>query len=177
MTILETHRLIIHTLSDADFANIFRMLSDPVTMRYIRAPVTDEQGARERMAMWEIYRENNPGLGVFGLRHKTDDSFAGYVTARHVDFKPESGEYEVGYVIAPEWWGHGFASEIVPPLSRYLFKLSGAPHLVAFTHPENAASQRVLLKNGFLEVGTRQVYEGESKEFHLGNSISSRVFG
>lgn len=167
MTIFETPRLIVRTLLDSDFPDIYRMQSDPVTMRYIRAAVTDEQPVRERLAMWENYRAKCPGLGVFALEHKTDGAFVGYVTARHVDFNPASGEYEIGYALAPEWWGQGLASEIVPPLSRYLFELSGAPRLVAFTDPENAASERVLLKGGFREVGRRQVYEGVSKEFWL----------
>ncbi|HRI59644.1 MAG TPA: GNAT family N-acetyltransferase [Saprospiraceae bacterium] len=167
MIIFKTPRLIVRTLLDTDFPHIFRLQSDPVTMRYIRAPVTDEQPVRERMMMWETYRENCPGLGVFAVEHKAGGDFAGYVTARHVDFKPETGEYEIGYVIAPEWQGQGLVSEVVPPLCRYLFDLSGAQKIVAFTDPENAVSQRVLLKCGFIEVGMRQVYEGKSKEFWL----------
>jgi RimJ/RimL family protein N-acetyltransferase len=47
-------------------------------------------------------------------------------------------------------------SELVPPLSRYCFEQSGGvPRLVAFTDPDNAASQRVLTKNGFRHVGER----------------------
>lgn len=167
MTIFETPRLIVRTLLDADFPHIYRMQSDPVTMRYIRAPVTDEQIVRERIAMWEAYREKCPGFGVFSLENKPDGAFVGYVTARHVDYNPASDEYEVGYSLLPEWWGQGMASEIVPPLSRYLFEISDASHLVAFTDPENVASKRVLLKSGFREVGTRQVYEGTSIEFWL----------
>ncbi len=167
MIIFETPRLIVRTLHDLDFPHIFRLQSDPATMRYIRAPVTDEQPVRERMAMWEFYRENNPGLGVFALEHKAGGDFAGYVTARHVDFRPETGEYEIGYVIAPEWQGQGLVSEVVPPLCRYLFDLTGAPKIVAFTDPENAVSKRVLLKSGFREVGTRQIYDGWSSEFWL----------
>lgn len=165
--LFQTPRLIARTLLDSDFPHIYRMQSDPDTMRYIRSPVTDEQPVRERIAMWEAYRAKCPGLGVFALENKSDSAFVGYVTARHVDFDPSTGEYEVGYAFAREWWGQGLASEIVPPLSRYLFEISGAEHLVAFTDPENIASQRVLLKSGFREVGTRQVYDGLSKEFWL----------
>jgi ribosomal-protein-alanine N-acetyltransferase len=167
MIIFETPRLIVRTLLDTDFPDIYRMQSDPVTMRYIRAPATDEQPVRERIAMWENYREKCPGLGVFALEYKSDGAFAGYATARHVDFNPETGEYEIGYAVAPEWQGQGLASELVPPLCQYLFDRSGAPVLVAFTDPENAVSQRVLLKSGFRETGTRKVYDGVSKEFRL----------
>lgn len=167
MILFETPRLIVRTLQETDFPHIYRLQSDPATMRYIRAPVTEAQAVRERMAMWETYRGNCPGLGVFGLEHKPDGAFAGYVTARHVDFNPDTGEYEIGYVIAPERQGQGLVSEVIPPLCRYLFDLSGAPVLVAFTDPENAASKHVLRKSGFREVGTRQVYEGVSTEFWL----------
>jgi ribosomal-protein-alanine N-acetyltransferase len=170
MTIFETPHLIVRTLLDSDFPHLFRLQSDPVTMRYIRAPATDEQPVRERVAMWETYREKCPGLGVFALKHKQDESFAGYVTARHVDFDPATGEYEIGYAIAPEWWGQGLASEVVLPLCRYLFAKTGTPKIVAFTDPANVVSQRVLLKNGFREVGRRQVYEGVSAEFWLEKS-------
>ena len=170
MTIFETPRLFVRTLLDTDFPHVYRMQSDPDAMRYIRAPVTDEQIVHERVTMWEAYRAKCPGLGVFALESKIDGAFVGYVTARHVDFDPATGEYEIGYAIAPECWGRGLASEIVPPLCRYLFDISGAPQLVAFTDPENIASQRVLLKSGFREVGTRKVYEGVSKEFRLEKS-------
>ncbi len=167
MLIFETPRLIVRTVLEADFPNIFRMQSDPDTMRFIRAPTNDEQLVRDRIAAWETYREKCPGLGVFMLENNSDGAFVGYVTARHVDYNPENQEFEVGYSLAPEWWGQGLASEIVPPLSQYLFEISGAEHLVAFTDPANAASIRVLLKSGFREVGTRQIYDGLSKEFWL----------
>lgn len=170
MTIFETPRLRLRTVLEADFPHIFRMQSDAATMRYIRPPTTDEQVVRERITAWETYREKCPGLGVFILENKSDNAFVGYVTARHVDFNPTNTEFEVGYTFAPEWWGQGVASEIVPPLSQYLFEKSGTPRIVAFTDPENAASIRVLLKSGFREVGMRQIYEGMSKEFWLERS-------
>ncbi len=49
MTIFETPRLLVRPLLDLDFAGIYRLLSDPEIMRYIRAPFTEEQQARDRM--------------------------------------------------------------------------------------------------------------------------------
>lgn len=167
MTIFETPRLIVRPILDADFPDIFRMQSDPATMRYIRAPVSEEYLVRQRLTMWAEYNQKCPDLGVFTLENKLSGAFVGYVTARHVDFDPASNEYEIGYALAREWWGQGLASEIVPPLCQYLFEKIATPKIVAFTDPANAASEKVLLKSGFREVGTRQVYEGTSKEFWL----------
>ena len=49
----------------------------------------------------------------------------------------------------------------------YCFSQSPAKHLVAFTHPENAASQRVLIKGGFQYIGLRETQDGKSAEFWL----------
>lgn len=168
MIFFETERLIVRVLQETDFPHIFRIQSDADTMRYIRAPVKEEKEVHERIGMWERYREQCPGLGVFALEIRQNGAFAGYVTARHVDFKPENNEFEVGYVIAPEWQGQGLATEMLAPLCRYLFERSGAPEIVAFTHFDNLVSQRVLLKTGFRETGVREnLYESPSREFRL----------
>ncbi len=167
MIVFETSRLLARPFTDADFAGLYRTFSDPETMRYIRAPFTEEQQLRERMAMWAEYTRQRPGLGTFVLVWKESGAFAGSCVARQMGYDVASEEYEIGYILAPEYWGQGLASELVPPLSRYCFQHSPAQHLVAFTDPENAASQRVLVKGGFRYMGARQTADGTSAEFWL----------
>ena len=166
-TVFETPRLLVRPLADADFADLYRLLSDPDTMRYVRTPFTEEEQARERMAVWAEYAQQRPGLGTFVLVLKESRAFAGFCVARQVGYDVASEEYEIGYILAPECWGQGLASELVPPLSGYCFQQSSAQHLVAFTDPENAASQRVLVKGGFRYMGMRQTADGTSAEFWL----------
>ncbi len=167
MIIFETQRVRVRPLTDSDFSDLYRLLSDPETMRYIRAPYTQEQQCRDRMAFWAEYEEKCPGLGSFVLEMKDSGAFTGFCVARHVAYDPSSHEYEIGYILAPEYRGLGIASELVPPLSQYCFGQSPAKHLVAFTHPDNAASQRVLLKSGFRYMGKRETADGISAEFWL----------
>jgi [ribosomal protein S5]-alanine N-acetyltransferase len=167
MFIFESARLLARPIADTDFPHLFRLLSDPDTMRYIRAPFTEEQQCRERMAFWAEYAQKRPGLGNFILEMREGGAFAGCCVARQVGYDTASEEYEIGYILAPEHWGKGLASELVPPLSAYCFGQSAAAHLVAFTHPDNEASQRVLLKGGFRHIGARQTPDGTSAEFWL----------
>lgn len=167
MTIFETPRMLVRLLDDADFPDIYRLLSDPDTMRFIRAPYTEEQQARDRMSFWAEYAEKCPGFGTFVMEMKDSGAFVGFCVARHVAYDPLSHEYEIGYILAPEFRRQGLASELVPPLSHYCFGLSLAQHLVAFTHPDNAASQQVLLKGGFRYIGKRESEDGTSAEFWL----------
>ncbi len=167
MAIFETARLRVRPLADSDFTELYRLLSDPETMKYVRAPYTQETQAHERMAVWAAYAAQCPGLGTFAMEKRDTGEFAGFCVARQVGYDPDSPEYEVGYILTPECWGQGLASELVPPLSKYLFSLCTASHLVAFTHPDNAASQRVLTKSGFRYIGARQTADGTSAEFWL----------
>jgi ribosomal-protein-alanine N-acetyltransferase len=167
MITFETARLEVRPLLDSDFSELYRLLSDPETMRYVRAPYTEEAQAWDRMAFWSDYAQKCPGLGTFVMELKGSDSFVGFCVARQVGYDPTSEEYEIGYILAPEYWGKGLASELVPPLSSYCFDQSPAKHLVAFTDPNNAASQRVLQKAGFRYMGPRQTADGTSAAFWL----------
>lgn len=167
MIFFETSRLVVRELDASDFDPLYRLLSDPDVMRYIREPYTRPEQMEERMSVWTIYGQKRPGLGTFTLQFKETGHFAGFCVARQLAYDINSEEYEVGYIFAPEYWGKGLASELVPPLSKHCFSQSPAKHLVAFTHPENMASQRVLLKSGFRYMGPRQTADGISAEFWL----------
>jgi RimJ/RimL family protein N-acetyltransferase len=54
----------------------------------------------------------------------------------------------VGYVIAPDVWGRGYATEIAVASIAHAFDVLGAPELYASVLSTNAASRRVLEKAG-----------------------------
>ncbi|MEO6760641.1 MAG: GNAT family N-acetyltransferase [Saprospiraceae bacterium] len=164
MTILETAHLRIREFRDDDLEDIFRMMSDPDIMRYIRAPDSERDVVRERMVNWAKYHAEHPKLGVFVLENREDSRFAGYCVIRHVDFTP-GNDLEVGYALAPEYTGKGLATEAAAGMTDYLYREMQAEKVVAFTDPANVASQRVLEKCGFQRAGTRKIYDGESVVF------------
>ena len=73
---------------------------------------------------------------------------------------------ELGYSIDRAAWGQGFATEAVSAVtSRAFSECSDLNRLRAKTHPLNVASQRVLLKAGFLREGVlrqNSVLRGEA---------------
>jgi len=172
---METTRMHIRPILETDFPEVFRLQSDPDVMRHIRPATDDPEVVRARLAEWMNYGLKQPGLGVFILEWKENRAFVGYVVARHVAFDPATEEYEVGYTIAPEYWGQGLASEVTPALCDYLFQLKKPDYVVAFTAFENNTSQKVLLKSGFTETGTRNIYDGGSKEFRIYRSETTNV--
>ncbi|MGB3546060.1 MAG: GNAT family N-acetyltransferase [Saprospiraceae bacterium] len=62
------------------------------------------------------------------------------------------GRVEIGYTLAPAARGRGFGTELVRLLIGKA-RTQGAMQLIAHVLPDNAASIRVLEKNGFLPAG------------------------
>jgi RimJ/RimL family protein N-acetyltransferase len=65
-----------------------------------------------------------------------------------------AADIEFGYVLAPPYWGRGFATEAVKALADTVFSLTRANQIVANARVDNLASRRVLEKTGFVFVDT-----------------------
>ncbi|PWJ54933.1 Protein N-acetyltransferase, RimJ/RimL family [Quadrisphaera granulorum] len=60
------------------------------------------------------------------------------------------GRVEVGYWVAPDHWGHGYAGRLLQH-GVELCRVEGQAAVVARVRAGNGASQRVLLRGGFVE--------------------------
>lgn len=68
---------------------------------------------------------------------------------------PCNGEVEIGYGVADEFAGRGFATAGVALMLQEAFCTGQIDAVTAETAIENIASQRVLEKNGFKQTGSR----------------------
>ncbi len=73
-------------------------------------------------------------------------------------FPHDDGSVEIGYWIGQPWWGRGFATEAARLLVRYCFTNRGMTRLVCCHFIDNAGSQRVIEKLGFIATGTCKAY-------------------
>lgn len=167
---IETPRLRIRQLTDDDFDFYFNLQSDAEVMRYIRPPEPDPEAVKARIAMLYQYAQDNPGLGSLVAEWKETGQLVASCVIRHVDFQP-GNELELGYVIVPEFWGRGLATEIAEHLARYAFGQFGVDKVVAVVDPDNLPSQNVLRKCGFRHVGRRFIYGSDNFEFVLERPI------
>ena len=63
---------------------------------------------------------------------------------------------EIGYWLGAAHWGLGVGSAVVAALTRQAFSDPGVTRVFALIHADNAASQRVCEKNGFVCEGLRR---------------------
>lgn len=71
-------------------------------------------------------------------------------------------DFELGYRLAREYWGQGFATECGRAWVEAAFTSFGLERVVAFAHPENAASIRVMTKVGMMFERCGRFYGMES---------------
>lgn len=78
-----------------------------------------------------------------------------------------AGMAEIGYGLLPEYWGKGYATEAVRAMVQWASEQPNVKRIEAETEENNAASQRVLQKVGFVplnkngEEGPRFIWQGK----------------
>ncbi|MFN8346088.1 MAG: GNAT family N-acetyltransferase [Spirosomataceae bacterium] len=152
---LESSRLYLRLFQESDVQDLFRTEGNPDVMAFIRTPVTDPSRSLDRIKQEALYTAENKGLGLFACFEKNTNHYLGLVKLKHIE---NTEAIEIGYAFLPEAWGKGYATEITKNLIEYLQQNFTGRSIVAFIHPDNFNSRRVLEKAGMTETTT--IYEG-----------------
>lgn len=122
-------------------------------------PASWPPGEYDRTAM-EFFRarlEDGGPVGWYGwyaVQHPTETTRAVLVgTGGFLGPPGRDGVVEVGYSIAPEFRGRGYARELLQALVIRAFSAPGVVRIVAHTTPANRASIKVLERSGFTLLG------------------------
>jgi RimJ/RimL family protein N-acetyltransferase len=148
---LETARLWLRWPRVSDAPAIERYSSQWEVARYTaRIPHPYPRGTAERF-IYAARAGNSSGrdltLVMTPIRGKREPIGAVSLELRGGD------RLTLGYVLAPEYWGNGYASEAVAAMVHAAFSLTQAIEVEASVRIENPASRRVLEKAGFRFVG------------------------
>ena len=160
---LHTQRLRLRprTLADVD-ANLAMDL-DPQVHRYILATPPDPDRWRTRLAA-QITRGWPPTGGLWAVERRGEPGFLGWCGLFALG---HSGLIEIGYRYMPAAWGQGIASEAARAVLEHGFRVLALDPIVAVTHPDNRASQRVLRKIGLRPSGEAFFYGQWLRFFRL----------
>ncbi len=135
----------LNRLCAGDFHLYSRLATNADVMKYITGKSLTLAEAEDRFLKALALTESNPGAGFFTVRNIPNGDFIGIAKLVQLDDR----QHEVGYMLLPEFWSQGFATELVKCLldlareNRYKGELTG------IVDPANPASIRVLTKFGF----------------------------
>ncbi|CAN5456982.1 hypothetical protein BH10BAC2_BH10BAC2_25550 [soil metagenome] len=154
MIIFQTARLIVRQFTGADTNNFFAINGDEEVVRYIRKALSKEDSDKFLQENIEFYA-THPNLGRWAVTEEATGNFAGSFALIPLPFEDEKDKLQIGYALLPSAWGKGYATELTVGGEDYFFQHHLFDELHAITSLSNIASQKVLLKCGFAENGTK----------------------
>ena len=159
---IETERLVLRRVDKNDVEEIRKLRGNPETMKYIPRPlVKTVDDALEHIALIESKIENNEGIN-WAITLKDNPKLIGIIG--HYRIKPEHYRAEIGYMILPEFNGKGIVTEAINEVVNYGFNIMKLNSIEAIIDPKNKASEKVLLKNGFVKeahILENEYYDGK----------------
>ena len=142
MTIIRTGRLTLRHARSGDLESIHAVLSDPRAMLWWSTP---PHTSIDETRLWlnKMIAGNAAGSADFVIERD------GQVIGKAGFFRLP----DVGYVLHPDHWGLGLASEAVGAAVAHVFATRDIVDLTADVDPENQASIRLLERLGFVRTG------------------------
>lgn len=146
-TVLETSRLLLREVEESDGSFILALLNSPGFLENI-----GDRGVRTEAAACDYIRDviaasyRELGFGLWLVVRRGDArpvGIAGLIRRDGLD------DPDVGYALAPDAWGQGYAQEAAAVVVDHALGTLGLTRLAAITTPENFASMAVLRKLGF----------------------------
>jgi RimJ/RimL family protein N-acetyltransferase len=164
---LITERLILRDFVADDWPAVLKWQRDERYLRYYAWADRTEEDAREFVQMFVRWQEEEPRrkfqlaitlpdtgevIGDAGLRRK---DVAGDPGLRRHDISDFEGD--IGYELAPQHWGKGYATEAARAMLDFGFRELGLHRISSWCIADNVASARVLERLGMkLEGRLRQ---------------------
>jgi len=153
-TVLRTPRLLLRRFQPGDLEPFVAYRADPGVARYQGWEAGYSRAQGEAFIQWLAAADpDTPGEWYqFAIERRQAPGLIGDCAARFDD-----DAVEVGFTLAPEFQGQGYATEAVERLLGYIAS-RGHRQAVAWCDVENVASRRVLDR---LEFTLRETIDGE----------------
>ncbi len=144
---LHTQRLSLRLWRDTDLPLFAKINRDPRVMRYMPAALSSDASDRLASRIRSHFDQHGFGLWAVEVRHVAP--FVGFVGLAVPRFEAHFTPcVEIGWRIACEHWGRGYATEAAKAALAFGFDQLALPEVVSLTVPANLASRRVMEKIG-----------------------------
>ncbi len=148
---LETDRLVLRRLKVSDYADMYEYSKSSVVTKYLLwREHPDIRYTRDYLGFIQSqYRSGN--FYDWAIVEKNSKKMIGTCGFARLDF--ENNSAEIGYVINPEFWRHGYATEAVKKVMEFGFDTLNLHRIEARYIVGNEVSRRVMEKSGMVFEG------------------------
>ena len=144
MTELESENLILRQFRESDMDDFAALCADAEVMRFLGGtPFTRLDTWRQLariLGHWQLR-----GYGEWALEEKVSGRFVGRVGFIYPDGWPG---FEIGWALARDSWGKGYATEGARRALEHGFGVLGRERIISLIHPDNLRSAAVATRIG-----------------------------
>ena len=142
-----TNRLVLRPFTEADTHPLHRILSKAAVIRYMPNTIPPPIEKVQKFISHQIAHWQEHGFGWWAVETHSSSGLIGW---NGLQYLPETEEIEIGYLLDKPFWGQGLATEGAHVGLSYGFEKIKLDKIIALVHPDNTASQRVILKLGMI---------------------------
>lgn len=148
MNPIRTERLILRNWQERDRGLFHRINSDEQVMEFFGMRRT----RAESDALFDKLRGiiDHDGFGFAAAEIAATGECIGFVGILRTDLEPfiPQGTLEIGWRLAPEYWGKGYVTEAAAAWLAYAFEIVGEKEVVSFAVSNNHRSTAVMQRLG-----------------------------
>lgn len=144
--LLETDRLILREMTQADYDALCKILCDEEVMR----TAYENAFSKEEAQNWlnrHLKRYKVLGGGLWAVVLKETNEMIGQCGLTWQDWEDQE-ILEIGYLFQKAYWGKGYATEAAIACKRYAFSMLNADSVYSIVRDTNVAAQNVATGNG-----------------------------
>lgn len=147
---LETERLVLRSWRDADLDPFHSLCSDPEVMATLGPVMSRDEVAALIERMRGIEAEH--GHCFWAMVRRADERLIGWCGAIRGSVGPIVGKVELGWRMARDCWGAGYATEAARAALAWVFANRPDEAAYAITNVDNWNSRRVMERIGMMRM-------------------------
>ena len=149
ITELETDRLILRQWRKTDYPLFAELNADKEVMKYFPNPLSRQES--DKFAEICASLISIRGWGLWAVEFKSTGTFIGFV-GLHIpkDTLPFSPSVEIGWRLAKQYWGNGYATEAAARVLTFAFDTLNLNEVISFTSVDNYPSRSVMERIGLI---------------------------
>lgn len=146
LPVLETERLLLRKITLDDVEDIFFYGSNEEVSKYVTWDTHRTLTDAKEFVQFVLNQYENNKVSPWGIEYKGNGRLIG--TIDFVSWQPKHNSAEIGYVISPDYWGKGIATEAAKKVIEFGFEQMDLVRIQARCFIKNIGSSRVMEKAG-----------------------------
>ncbi len=152
VTITATEHFVLRELAVEDMEALFKIYCHPEIKTHLENFSEDLNTEYMKLKAYIDHIYGYYGYGQWGVFLKTSNLLVGRCGIEYKLFDQEE-IYELGYLLDPNYQGHGYAREFTAAVIQYSFQQLALPKITAIIEPENKRSIHLAVSLGMQYTG------------------------